>query len=148
MQGDKTLGVSTITRHALADDEKDYRLNRDSKYRAASQQKGRWLTSLIVYFNKEGRDEYKVSAKQFQYQHLDSDGPGCGFAADGQSFAFIFAGSVKQLVTVYGRNLEDVWDAIGFHRQPSIRAVDRDFPEPGDNETVITSIKIETVEDD
>jgi hypothetical protein len=116
-------------------------------YRAFGHPRTHALRSLFIYFNALERREYGRKKVQIQYEHLDSDDPASeGFAEDGQSFSIVVSSARKMMrITVRGRQLEEGYDYITFHRMPWIRSVDRDFGQV--DGPVITAIEIETVEE-
>ena len=118
-------------------------------YRAFGHPMGRPLRSLFLYFNAAERRRYGKKKMQLQYEHLDSDDPASeGFAEDGRSFALVVVGARKALrITVRGRQLEQGYDWLTFHRLPWLRSFDQDRDFDQLEGPVITSIVIETVEE-
>jgi hypothetical protein len=118
-------------------------------YRAFGHPRTHALRSVFLYFNAAERQKYGKKKIQLQYEHLDSDDPASeGFAADGQSFSIVVCNSRKVLrITVRGRQLEEGYDLITFHRMPWLRSIEkgRDFGQV--DGPVITGFEIETVEE-
>jgi hypothetical protein len=118
-------------------------------YRAFGHPRTHALRSLFLYFNAAERQLYGRKKIQIQYEHLDSDDPSSeGFAADGQSFSIVVSGARKMLrITVRGRELEEGYDYITFHRMPWMRSMERgrDFGQV--EGPVITGFEIEPVEE-
>jgi hypothetical protein len=118
-------------------------------YRAFGHPRSHALRSLFLYFNADERRKYGKKKMQIQYEHLDSDDPRSeGFAADGQSFAFVVSGARHMLrITVRGRDLEQGYDFTTFHKTPWMRSFDgRDFGQL--DGPVIFSFDIEVLEDE
>jgi hypothetical protein len=130
-----------------ADEEDDGRPDFSKPYRAFGHPRTHALRSLFIYFNAAERRKYGKSKIQIQYEHLDSDDPASeGFAEDGKSFSFVVCGARGMLrYTVRGRQLEEGYDYITFHRMPWIRSCDRDFGQI--DGPVITATEIEPVEE-
>jgi hypothetical protein len=113
-------------------------------YKAAGTLEASELSRLVLIM---GRDGFKPGATAYvflQYVHL---GLGeFGFDADGQFFRFVFSDLAPKRVTVRGRNLLTVADAIALRRMAWIRQADRDFRvqagAPAD-EPFITRIAVE-----
>jgi hypothetical protein len=128
---DKQLGKdSTATGGAGEDDAGRPDLRPGAQYRAFGHPRSHALRSLFLYFNGDERKKYGKKKMQIQYEHLDSDDPTSeGFAADGQSFSFVVSGARRMMrITVRGRQLEEGYDFITFHRMPWMRSFDgRDF---------------------
>lgn len=118
-------------------------------YRAFGHPRSHALRSLFIYFNADERNKYGKKKMQIQYEHLDSDDPMTeGFAADGQSFSLVVSGARRMMrITVRGRQLEEGYDYITFHRTPWMRSFDgRDFGQL--DGPVISSFDIEVLEDE
>jgi hypothetical protein len=94
-------------------------------YQAAGQPENHEVSRLVIVMGREGFRPGGTAYLFFQYVHL---GLGeFGFTADGQFFRFVFADIQPKLVTVHGRNLLRICDAISLRRMPWIRVADRDF---------------------
>ena len=120
-------------------------------YKPAGASRGKGLTSLWVYFNAEERKQHKRRKRQFQFRNLDDDDADSGFLDDGTGFSLVFSGQKRHRLIVKGRGgpkLEEIYDRITLHRTPWIRSLDpgRDFG--ADGEAVITSIRIELLQDE
>lgn len=145
-----------INRNGAPKEEEDTgRPDLQGPYQAFGRPCTKYLSSLLVYFNAEGRKLYRREKIQLQYRDIESDNPLlAGLDDDGGGFAVILAGQVsKQRLIVRGRNLDQrgpdrisLFDFISFHRMPWIRAADRDFAEDG--EPIITSITLEEIKFD
>jgi hypothetical protein len=144
--GDRTTNLEEIfARGKPAPDvpeEEKYDKPDPSNYKAFGTPRNH-LTCLQVYLGAEGRKRLGKKKLQFQYVQIDSDDKDGGFSEDGTFFSVVFVGSVKQRLTVRGRNLETGYDQLTFHRMPWIRAADRDGGDDG--EPVITGIEVEDV---
>src|SRR5713101_4957429 len=137
------------SKQAGAGQEDDGRPDFSKPYRAFGHPRTHPLRSLFLYFNAAERGKYGRKKIQIQYEHLDSDDPASeGFAEDGQSFSIVVSGARKMMrITVRGRQLEEGYDFLTFHRTPWIRSIEkgRDFGQV--EGPVITSIEIEPVEE-
>jgi hypothetical protein len=132
-----------------AEDYIDWEPEKDGDYKPFARKHNKWLTCLHVIHNADGRKSTGMGRQQFQYQHLESDGPGCGLAADGLSFVIRFSRSGMRSIqlTVHGRNLKKGWQNISYHQMPVIWAADRDFIAK-DGDPIITDIKVEEIKDE
>jgi hypothetical protein len=124
-------------------------LSPDAPYRAFGHPRAQPLRSLFIYFNADERKKYHKKKMQIQYEHLDSDDPASeGFGADGKSFSIVVSGARKMLrITVHGRDLEDGYDHVTFHRTPWMRSFDgRNFGQM--DGPLITGFDIDVLEDE
>jgi hypothetical protein len=113
-------------------------------YKAAGSVDSGELCRLVLILGKDG---FKAGGKAYvflQYVHLGSGE--FGFGAGEQVFRFVISDLAPKLVTVRGRNLLQLADAIAQRRLAWIRQADRDFMPPdgalGD-EPFITHIGVE-----
>lgn len=120
-------------------------------YKPAGASRGKGLTSLWIYFHAEERQQHKRRKRQLQYRNLDDDDAESGFLDDGTGFSLVFTGQKRHRLIVKGRGgpkLEEIYDRITLHRIPWIRSIEpgRDFG--ADGEAVITSIRIELIQEE
>ena len=105
------------------------------------------VSRLVLIMGKDGFKPGCTAYYLLQYVHI---GLGeFGFEAGGQFFRFVFADIQPKLVTVHGRNLLRMCDAIALRRVQWVRMADRDFraePAPaggvGGSEPFISRIEV------